>query len=108
MARGLLNRRCLTPMNIAAAGAVEIHLLSVAPLLDEQAHSVVDMYPVYVYRDYMVNHVSESERIKQGLQDYLDQVSRRIDVLVTMSSALSAWASPPTRSSPMPARTTAS
>lgn len=65
-------------LNIAAAGAVEIHLLSVAPLLDEQAHSVVDMYPVYVYRDYMVNHVSESERIKQGLQDYLDQVTLRI------------------------------
>lgn len=67
-------------VNIAATGAVEIHLLSVAPLLEDQAHSVVDMYPVYVYRDYMVNHASESERIKQGLQDYLDQVVRRITV----------------------------
>ncbi|MCA9871481.1 MAG: universal stress protein, partial [Anaerolineae bacterium] len=57
---------------------VEIHLLSVAPLLDDQTHSVVDMYPVYVYRDYMVNHASESERIKLGLQDYLDQVVRGI------------------------------
>ena len=65
-------------LNIAAAGAVEIHLLSVAPLLDDQTHSVVDMYPVYVYRDYMVNHASESERIKLGLQDYLDQVVRGI------------------------------
>lgn len=68
-------------MNIAAAGAVEIHLLSVAPLLDDQTQSVVDMYPVYVYRDYMVNHASESERIKQGLQDYLDQLSRRLNGL---------------------------
>ena len=65
-------------LNIAAAGAVEIHLLSVAPLLNDQTHSVVDMYPVYVYRDYMVNHASESERIKLGLQDYLDQVVRGI------------------------------
>jgi len=65
-------------MNIAAAGAVEIHLLSVAPLMDDQASSVVDMYPVYVYRDYMVDPTSESERIKLGLQDYLDHVTRRI------------------------------
>ena len=64
-------------MNIAAAGAVEIHLLSVAPLMDDQASSVVDMYPVYVYRDYMVDPTSESERIKLGLQDYLDHVTRR-------------------------------
>lgn len=67
-------------LNIAAAGSVEIHLLSIAPQLDDQAHSVVDMYPVYVYRDYMVNHASESNRIKQGLQDYLDQVTHRISV----------------------------
>ena len=65
-------------LNIAATGAVEIHLLSVAPLLDEQPNAVVDMYPVYIYRDYMVNNASESERIKQGLKDYLDQIMKRI------------------------------
>lgn len=66
-------------LNIAAAGPVEIYLLSVAPLLDDQASSVVEMYPVYVYRDYAMDHTSETERIKLGLQDYLDQVKRGIN-----------------------------
>lgn len=65
-------------LTIAAIGGPEIHLLSVAPMLEDQALSAVDMYPVYVYREYSVDYGQETDRIKQGLRDYLDQVARRV------------------------------
>lgn len=63
--------------SITAGGPLEIHLLSVAPALEEQALSAVDMYPVYVYREYTVDYGSETERIRADLQDYLNQVAKR-------------------------------
>lgn len=63
---------------VAVAGETEIHLLSVAPLLEDQTLSVVDLYPVYVYRDYLIDHNQEMERITTELTGYLEQVSGRV------------------------------
>lgn len=63
---------------IAAAGATEIHLLSVAPLLEDQTLAVVDLYPIYVYRDYLIDHKQEMERITAELAGYLEEVSARV------------------------------
>lgn len=49
----------------------------VAPLLEDQSLAVVDLYPVYVYRDYLVDHNVEMERINAELQGYLEQVSAK-------------------------------
>ncbi len=64
--------------HVALAGQSEIHLLSVAPLLEDQSLAVVDLYPVYVYRDYLVDHNMELERITTELNGYLDQLSARV------------------------------
>ncbi len=64
--------------HVAQAGQTEIHLLSVAPLLEDQSLAVVDLYPVYVYRDYLVDHKMELERINVELNGYLDQLSAQV------------------------------
>ena len=51
-------------LNIAAAGAVEIRLLSVAPLIDDQASSVVDMYRCMSIATYMVDPTSEAIKLR--------------------------------------------
>lgn len=61
-----------------AAEHGEIHLLSVAPLLEDQSLAVVDLYPVYVYRDYLVDHNQEMERINKELAGYLEQAKARV------------------------------
>lgn len=63
---------------LAVAGVTEIHLLSVAPLLEDQTLAVVDLYPIYVYRDYLVDHKQEMEHISAELTGYLEQVSGRL------------------------------
>ena len=63
---------------IATPGQTEIHLLSVAPLLEDQALAVVDLYPVYVYRDYLVDQSQEMERVQQELEGYLEQIARQL------------------------------
>jgi nucleotide-binding universal stress UspA family protein len=63
---------------VAQAGQTEIHLLSVAPLLEDQSLAVVDLYPVYVYRDYLIDHNLEMDRITTELNGYLQQVSTRV------------------------------
>lgn len=63
---------------VAQTGQSEIHLLSVAPLLEDQSLAVVDLYPVYVYRDYLIDHNLELERITTELNGYLDHVSARV------------------------------
>lgn len=63
---------------VAQPGQSEIHLLSVAPLLEDQSLAVVDLYPVYVYRDYLVDHNVEMDRITTELAGYLEQVSARV------------------------------
>ena len=59
-------------------GESEIHLISIAPMLEEQGLAVVDLYPVYVYRDYLVDQTQETKRIRTELQDYLSQVAARL------------------------------
>lgn len=63
---------------VAQPGQSEIHLLSVAPLLEDQSLAAVDLYPVYVYRDYLVDHNAEKDRITAELAGYLEQVSARV------------------------------
>lgn len=63
---------------IGSPSGTEIHLLSVAPLLEDQGLAVVDLYPIYVYRDYLVDQTQETHRIRGELQDYLNQVAARL------------------------------
>lgn len=63
---------------IAEPGEAEIHLVSIAPLLEDQGLAVVDLYPVYVYRDYLVDQTQEARRIRTELQVYLEQVAARV------------------------------
>jgi nucleotide-binding universal stress UspA family protein len=46
--------------------------------LEDQSLAVVDLYPVYVYRDYLIDHNLEMERITTELNGYLQQVSTRV------------------------------
>jgi nucleotide-binding universal stress UspA family protein len=63
---------------VAAAGRSEIHLVSVAPLLEDQALAVVDLYPVYVYRDYLADQEHELKRVQSELEFYLQRVCQRL------------------------------
>ena len=63
---------------IAVRGETEIHLISIAPMLEDQGLAAVDLYPVYVYHDYLVDQTQETKRIRTELQDYLNQVSARL------------------------------
>jgi nucleotide-binding universal stress UspA family protein len=63
---------------VAQPSQSEIHLLSVAPLLEDQSLAVVDLYPVYVYRDYLVDQTQETQRIRTELEVYLEQVAARV------------------------------
>lgn len=66
---------------VALPGTAEIHLLSVAPLLEDHTLAVVDLYPIYVYRDYIVDQDQEAQRVQQELQGYLDHVAERLVAL---------------------------
>lgn len=63
---------------LAAVTGGEIHLVSVAPLLEDQGLAVVDLYPVYVYREYLVDQAHEMKRVRDELQNYLQQVALRL------------------------------
>lgn len=63
---------------IARACAAAISLVSVAPLLEDQALAVVDLYPVYVYRDYLVDQEQEMQRVQSELEAYLARVAQRL------------------------------
>jgi nucleotide-binding universal stress UspA family protein len=63
---------------LAVPAESEIHLISVAPMLDDQGLAVVDLYPIYVYRDYLVDQGQETQRIRGELQDYLNQVAAKL------------------------------
>ena len=58
-------------------GESEIHLLSVAPVLDTRALTMVPLYPMYVYRDYLDQERRESERITNELNQYLGSLADR-------------------------------
>lgn len=63
---------------MAVPGKTEIHLVSVAPLLEDQSLAAVDMYPVYVYRDTMVDQTQEMDRLRSELHDYLAALAQRL------------------------------
>jgi nucleotide-binding universal stress UspA family protein len=63
---------------VAQAGQTEIHLLSVAPLLEDQSPAAVDLYPVYVHREYLLDHQQEMDRITVELTGYLERVSMQV------------------------------
>lgn len=64
---------------VAMPDKTEIHLLSVASLLEDHSLAVVDLYPVYVYRDYMIDQDQEMERVRHELQGYLEGVAQRLE-----------------------------
>lgn len=63
---------------LAMPDSTEIRLLSVAPLLEDSTLAVVDLYPVYVYREYMVDQDQEMGRIRKELEDYLGRMVQRL------------------------------
>lgn len=64
---------------IAVPGQSEILLLSVAPLLEDHTLALVDLYPIYVYRDYIIEQKQEVDRVRQELKGYLQGVAERLE-----------------------------
>ena len=56
----------------------EIHLLSVAPVIDNVAASVM-LYPLYVYREQLADEDAERKRIETELTNYLQGVARDLE-----------------------------
>jgi nucleotide-binding universal stress UspA family protein len=56
----------------------EIHLLSVAPVIDNVAASVM-LYPLYVYREQLADEDAERKRIETELTNYLQGVARGLE-----------------------------
>ena len=88
-----MNRRILIPLDgsqlaeqvlphvkglIDCPGA-EIHLLSVAPVIDNVAASVM-LYPLYVYREQLADEESERKRIETELTNYLRSIARDLEL----------------------------
>jgi nucleotide-binding universal stress UspA family protein len=88
-----MNRRILIPLDgsqlaeqvlphvkglIDCQGA-EIHLLSVAPVIDNVAASVM-LYPLYVYREQLADEESERKRIETELTNYLRSIARDLEL----------------------------
>ncbi|MGD1996648.1 MAG: universal stress protein [Anaerolineae bacterium] len=57
---------------------IEVHLLSVAPVVMPPTAVVVDVYPIYMTADFMATQAAERERIGRELQEYLDGVVQRM------------------------------
>jgi nucleotide-binding universal stress UspA family protein len=56
----------------------EIHLLSVAPVIDNAAAAVM-LYPLYVYREQLANEEVDRERIETELRSYLQGAARDLE-----------------------------
>jgi nucleotide-binding universal stress UspA family protein len=56
----------------------EIHLLSVAPVIDNVAASVM-LYPLYVYREQLADEDAERKRIETELTNYLRGVASGLE-----------------------------
>jgi len=56
----------------------ELHLISVAPLFNDRAMAVVDLYPVYMVRDYAVNQDEQLAQLTKDLEDYLCRVGEAL------------------------------
>jgi len=87
-----MNRRILVPLDgsqlaeqvllhlkaLVECQGAEIHLLSVAPVIDNVAASVM-LYPLYVYREQLADEDAERKRIETELTNYLQGVSRDLE-----------------------------
>ena len=56
----------------------EVHLLSVAPVIDNVAASVM-LYPWYVYREQLADEDVERKRIETELTNYLQGIARDLE-----------------------------
>jgi nucleotide-binding universal stress UspA family protein len=56
----------------------EIYLLSVAPVIDNVAASVM-LYPLYVYREQLADEDAERKRIETELMNYLQGISHDLE-----------------------------
>jgi nucleotide-binding universal stress UspA family protein len=63
---------------IVECRGVRIHLLSVAPIIDNTAASLM-LYPMYVSREQLADEDAERERIKTELTDYLRGIARGLE-----------------------------
>lgn len=62
---------------IAKAAGSELHLLTVVPLLDNPQMAVVDLYPMYVYRSYLMDQQEEMRRLQADVHAYLQGLCQR-------------------------------
>lgn len=92
---------------IVECRGAEIHLLSVAPVIDNAAAEVM-LYPLYVYREQFADETAERQRIETELLNYLQGVARDLEPLGPVCVALFALAHPPRKSYLMRPRTTSS
>jgi nucleotide-binding universal stress UspA family protein len=65
---------------IVECRGAEIHLLSVAPVIDNAAAEVM-LYPLYVYREQFADETAERQRIETELLNYLQGIARDLESL---------------------------
>jgi len=63
---------------IVECRGAEIHLLSVAPVVDNAAAEVM-LYPLYVYREQLADKDAERRRIEIELRNYLQGIARGLE-----------------------------
>jgi nucleotide-binding universal stress UspA family protein len=61
-----------------AMAGTTIYLLGVAPVVELQSVATTQLYPVYVYDDYLVSQEETAQQLEDALRDYLDQVAERL------------------------------
>ena len=60
-------------------GPVEVHLLSVVPLLQDRSVTMVSLYPFYVSQDHLDMTRRELERLESDLRVYLAQIAQQVN-----------------------------
>jgi nucleotide-binding universal stress UspA family protein len=71
----------------------EIHLLSVAPVIDNVAASVM-LYPLYVYREQLADEAAERKRIETELTNYLQGIARELELAGASACCVVRFGSP--------------
>ncbi len=66
--------------DVFGCGEKQVHLLSIAPIVDNAAASVM-LYPLYVHRDQLSDEQAERNRIAGELRLYLQDVATRLQDL---------------------------
>jgi nucleotide-binding universal stress UspA family protein len=55
-----------------------LFLLGIAPVVELQSVATTQLYPVYVYDDYLVSQEETAQQLEDALRDYLNTIAERL------------------------------